>query len=354
MPALDGIRGLGAVAVICAHYFNTSAGGAGYCIEVFFALSGFLITTLLLEEHDRTGGITLGMFYRRRAYRLLPALFTVLAVYLILMSGSPVRALEQVAVAVFYVTNIVMALGLHILGVWHYNPFWSALTPFWSLAQEEQFYLLWPAVLVFLLSRRVRESRIAVTLTCAFIGLVLYRAGLGLSGASWNRLWFGPDTHADGLVLGCLLAFLRRRGLHVPSWMGWLGLMFFLGVIAWNLPLGDAGPAIAFGLGPLALAATVLVGAALEPGLFSRCLACRPVVWLGMISYSLYLWHMTVFWLFNWRHPFIALPVTLLVATVSYYKVEKPLRSAHRRKRAAVEAADSMPAIELPAVPAKT
>jgi peptidoglycan/LPS O-acetylase OafA/YrhL len=343
---MDGIRGLGALAVISAHYFHGTQ-GAGYSIEVFFALSGFLITTLLLEERDCMGSISLSAFYRRRAHRLLPALFTVLAAYAVFMSGSHVRALEQVAVGLFYATNIVMASGSHLMGISSQAPFWSALSPFWSLAQEEQFYLLWPLLLVLLLRRNIRESRIAVILACALIGLALYRLGLGLAGASWNRLYFGPDTHADGLVLGCLLGLLRRRGLRVPQWAGWLGLVPFFGLIAWNLPLPDAASEIAIGLTPLAIAATLIVGAALEPGLFSRCLSFRPVVWVGLISYSLYVWHMFVFWLFNWQDPLVALPVTLAIGTFSYYKIEKPLRNAYRNRRPALVAAEPGPVVEV-------
>jgi peptidoglycan/LPS O-acetylase OafA/YrhL len=339
------------VTVIAVHYFGYPTGGA-FSMEMFFALSGFLITTLLLEERDRHGGISLRRFYTRRAHRLLPALFTVLAAYLVI-SGSPRQALEQVGVVIFYVTNVVMASGSHLMGVDRSGPFWSALSPFWSLALEEQFYLLWPLVLLVLLRRGVRESRIAVALACLFVGLVAYRAGLGLAGASWNRLYFGPDTHADGLVLGCLLALLCRRGLRVPQLAGWLALGALLVAFVITPELPHAVGAIAYGLGPMSIAGALLVGAALEPGFLSRCFSLRPVVWLGVISYSLYLWHMFVFWLFNWQAPLVALPVTLVIATVSYYKIEKPLRTAYRNRRPAPVAAEPAPVVEAQPAPAQ-
>ena len=108
--SMDGVRGVGAVAVICAHYFGFLACGY-YSMEVFFALSGFLITTLLLEERDRTGGIVLTAFYRRRAYRLLPGLFAVLTAYAIATSASTL-ALEQIAGGGLYAANIVMGVRL--------------------------------------------------------------------------------------------------------------------------------------------------------------------------------------------------------------------------------------------------
>jgi peptidoglycan/LPS O-acetylase OafA/YrhL len=343
VPALDGLRGAGIVTVIAVHYYGDPSGGF-FSMEMFFALSGFLITTLLLQERDRTGHVELRAFFRRRVYRLLPALLTVLAAYAIVMSGSPARALKQVAVGGFYVANIFLAAGSHILDSSPQTPLWGALTPFWSLAQEEQFYLVWPLLLVLLLTRRVSESRIAVALACAFLALATYRAGLGLTGASWNRLYFGPDTHADGLVLGCLLALLRRRGLRIPQWAGWAGLASLAVAFALVPELPRATPEIAYGLAPMAIAGTLLVGAALEAGVLARCFSRRPVVWLGEISYSLYLWHMFIFWLFDWREPLVALAVTLVVATLCYYKIEKPLRTAFRSR--------SSPAVEIRPAPA--
>jgi peptidoglycan/LPS O-acetylase OafA/YrhL len=319
VSSLDGLRGVAILAVIGMHYFDQPKGGF-YGVDLFFALSGFLITTLLLEERDRTGRIALAAFYRRRAHRLLPGLFTVLAAYAVAMWSSPVRALEQIAAGAFYTANIVLASGSHLLDD-------TPLVPFWSLAQEEQFYLLWPLLLALLLTRRVRESRIARTLACVLIVLAAYRVGLRLAGASALRLYCGPDTHADALGLGCLLALLRRGGFRVPQVAGWLGLAALL--VAFALLSPTAGP-IAYGLAPMSIAGALLVGAALEPGLLSRCLSFRPLVWLGVISYSLYLWHLFFFWLLDWREPLLALPLTLVVATFCYYKVESPLRTAFR------------------------
>ena len=208
VSSLDGVRGIGAAAVISAHYFGFVAGGF-YSMDVFFALSGFLITTLLLEERDKTHRVTLSGFYRRRAHRLLPGLFTVLAVY-VLATNASALGLEQVAAGGLYSANIVIASGSHLLD---HTPF----TAFWSLAQEEQFYLLWPLVLILLLKRGVRESRIAVLLICLAIALSVYAAALALTGASLLRIYTAPDTHAGGLLLGCVLALLRRGGTRIRS-----------------------------------------------------------------------------------------------------------------------------------------
>ena len=345
VPALNGIRGLLVPAVVAFHYSGYPT-GAFFSMEFFFALSGFLITTLLLEERDRKGRVSLGVFYRRRAYRLLPGLFTVLAAYLIFTAGhSPLLALERVAAGGLYVTNIISATSSHFLDN-------TPLKPYWSLAEEEQFYLLWPLLLSLLLARRIRESRLAVGLGCAFILLALYRAGLGLAGASMHRLYFAPDTHSDALVLGCMLGFLRRQGFRVPQLGGWLGLAALF--VGYALVPHTVGP-VAYATAPMAIAAALLVGAALEPGLLSRCLSFRPLVGLGVISYSVYLWHFVVYAAFGYPigylGPIVACAVTLGVATLSYHKVEKPLRARGRaRMTAPVEAKPSAPEA-LPSLP---
>jgi len=318
VPALDGLRGIAILAVIGVHAFGEPLGGF-YGVDLFFVLSGFLITTLLLEEHDRSGRIAMGDFYRRRAYRLLPGLLAVLAVYTALTAASP-RALEQVAAGGLYGANFVLASGSHLL---NRTPF----VPYWSLAEEEQFYLVWPLLLVLLLQRRVRESRVAWGLAAILLGLMAYRYGLAAEGASATRLYYAPDTHANGLVLGCLLALLRRRGLRVPALLGWIGLAGLL--VALAFPPFTSG--LGFGLDPATIAAALLTGAALEQGLLSRCLSFRPLAWIGLISYSLYLWHFLCLELFDWRAQF-ALPVALAVSTLCYYKVERPIRRGFRAR----------------------
>ena len=318
MPALDGLRGVAILAVIGVHAFGEPLGGF-YGVDLFFVLSGFLITTLLLEEHDRSGGIAMGDFYRRRAYRLLPGLLAVVAAWTALAAASP-RALEQVAAGALYGANFVLASGSHLLDG---TPF----VPYWSLAEEEQFYLFWSLLLLLLLQRRVRESRVAWGLGAVLLGLMVYRYGLAADGASATRLYYAPDTHANGLVLGCLLALLRRRGLRVPALVGWIGLAGLLAALAF--PPFTSG--LGFGFDPATLAAALLTGAALEQGVLSRCLSFRPLVWIGLISYSLYLWHFFCLELFDWRAQF-ALPVALAVSTLCYYKVERPLRRGFRAR----------------------
>ncbi len=205
VPALNGLRGIAILGVLGVHLFGLS--GGFYGVDLFFVLSGYLITTLLLEEHDRTGLVSLRAFYIRRARRLLPALGAVLVLIAVVgpMFYSP-GLVASIVVSGLYAANIVRGFG--------HSDFLAA-TPaahLWSLAQEEQFYVLWPLALLAL-RRRLTERRVMTLLAAGFVALVMYRAALAGAGAGWHRLYYAPDTHMDGLVLGCLLAYARRRGL---------------------------------------------------------------------------------------------------------------------------------------------
>src|SRR4051812_42278396 len=169
VPALDGLRGIAIAIVVGYHAFGFPLGG-WLGVDLFFVLSGFLITTLLLEEHDRTGRVSLRAFYVRRARRLLPALGAVLALIAVVgpLYYSP-GLLASIVASGLYAANIVRGFGQ--------SDFLNA-TPaahLWSLAQEEQFYVLWPIALIWF-RRRLTERRLMSLLAAGFIALVLYRA----------------------------------------------------------------------------------------------------------------------------------------------------------------------------------
>src|SRR5262249_48347268 len=151
-----------------------------------------------------------------------------------------------------------------------------------------------------------------------------------LSGASLHRLYYGPDTHSDALVLGCLFALLWRRGWRIPQLAGWLGLASLLAGYAF---IPHTAGAVAYGTAPMAIAAILLVGAALDSGPLPRGLSCRPLVALGVISYSVSLWHLFVFSVLDYRDPLVAAVLTLALASLTYHKVEKPLRQRARARR---------------------
>jgi peptidoglycan/LPS O-acetylase OafA/YrhL len=318
VPALDGLRGVAIAIVVAYHAFGFPLGG-WLGVDLFFVLSGFLITTLLLEEHAATGAVRLRAFYVRRARRLLPALAVLLAAYVAI---SGIAGLGVVARFGFYTGNVYEAFvpgaAQHLVGLNH----------LWSLAQEEQFYLVWPAAL--LLAPKVRRPVLVLATIAA--ALMVYRLALAGTGASDARIYFAPDTNVDGLLLGAALAFrpfaVPRRFVVLASAVGAVLSLLIpqstaLGVSA-TLPLAE-------------LAAVVLIAAAVDGTLRLP----RPLIWLGGISYSLYLWHYLVLWAFQWQQPLLAVAVSVAAAYASTVWIERPFR----RRRAP---APQMPAKEWP------
>jgi peptidoglycan/LPS O-acetylase OafA/YrhL len=317
VPALDGIRGVAIALVIATHYWGLPGGGP-LGVGLFFVLSGFLITTLLLEELD-LGRLSLRNFYARRCRRLLPALALLLAVYVV-VRGEP--GLQVAALGGLYGGNIVEAF-------WPSSPVTgSALAHLWSLAQEEQFYLVWPLLLVLL----ARGRRLLILLCTLTMALIAYRAVIASGGTLNASRTYAPDFHSDWLLAGAVLAVVRRRGFR---WNEAAALGAFVTILVgsivnpwtqawfvWQAPIFMVGCAL-------------LVGAAHSQTQMAGLLSVRPLVLLGEISYSLYLWHVPVFAVFGYRHPFLALPVSLAAAGLSYRFVEQPFR---RRRRVTREA----------------
>lgn len=335
VPALDGVRGLAILAVVGFHYFDFPNGGGDTGVDLFFVLSGFLITTLLLEEHADTGQVRLRAFYVRRARRLLPALALMLAAYLVgaVAQGRTHAALRAVAAGGFYTANIAQAYWPHLIGN-------EPLGPLWSLAEEEQFYLVWPALLIVLLAYGVWRRRSTGFLIGAAIALVCAeRIWLLTQHASAQRIYASPESAADHLLAGVLLAFLVRRGVRLNAHPLLVALALELLLVSTVLGLVQAisGPVID-------VAAMVLIAFALEEkSRIARILSWRPLVWIGLISYSLYLWHMVVLSWFGGSNRAVALVTAVAVAWLSYRFVE----TRFRRRRGAV----ATPATEEPSRP---
>ncbi|KPM55059.1 acyltransferase [Frankia sp. R43] len=208
-PALDGVR---ALAMLCVLVFHMDALPGGYLgVDVFFVLSGFLISRQLLAERDRTGRVCLPRFYLRRAYRLLPAFwmlvlvgFTAVVVLGVGTAGERDEFLHTLAAAMLYVNNYFQVVQQNTGAGW--------LGHTWSLSLEEQFYLLWPLLLLVLCRRPWIDRRLPVVLLGGVVVVMLWRDALNASGASATRTYFGLDTRADALLVGCALAaWLRAR-----------------------------------------------------------------------------------------------------------------------------------------------
>lgn len=316
IPSLDGLRAISIVLVIAAHWLETHYGASWFSpyanlgVRVFFVISGYLITSLLLKEHAQTLTISLRGFYRRRAYRILPAAAVFMFVAVIIWRQELRR--YDIGAAALYLVNF------DFLRPWF-------IGHLWSLSVEEQFYLLWPGVF-----KRWHRHRVAI-LAAVIVLAPVYSSICYLFKFPGGGYGTFPSV-ADNLAFGCLLAILAPR---IPKISGRAALVM-LSVIAF-VPLFAANTRLRtifmlFILWPLmhACIAGVIFYVVHAP---YRFLNCKPVVWLGQISYSLYLWQQP--FSFSPRpKPWYMLLVMLSLATASYYFVEQPmLRLRDRRWR---------------------
>ncbi len=332
-PALDGIRGLAIILVIVHHVYHLvpwshkiiSGGYLG--VDLFFVLSGFLITSLIIEEHAHTGNVNLPRFYMRRALRLLPAVGAALIVAIVvgLLLGFQSIGMTPLRFAsiVGYFTNWVRA----------YEPseVWF-LSHFWSLAIEEQFYLIWPAFLIGLLSLPRRAALFIATAIA--IGSAVLMGVMFLSGSVAQRLYTGSDTRAYQLLAGCVAAMVLHWS-YLPAWLNEknrLALakasMVFLALMFWRAR--DAYPAMYLGIYALiTLCATMLiVHVTLDQSRMTSWFENRTLVWFGKRSYGLYVWHFPIYFLIAklgnpWLAPF-AVALAIGVAAFSYRYIETP------------------------------
>lgn len=312
-PGLDALRAVAVALVVAAHLsFEPWRFGGRAGVTMFLTLSGFLITKLLLEEQDRTGRISRGGFYRRRAARLLPALPAVLIACALINHDRGFPVLAPLAASIFYVQNLLVGAG----------EYGNAFDHLWSLALEEQFYVVWPLVVAAV----ARERLLRVALWSVPIFLAVRVASWG---AGWWEFAHGSGySRVDGLLVGCGLAvWVHRHGAPRPP--VWLGRAAWATVAVLAVGGGTfAGFANTVGFTLIEGATVVLVLAAMHTDR-----APRPLVGLGKISYSVYLWHVPVMWLLlGSRGPLVTVAVTLWVAVVSYRFIEQPARRGLARR----------------------
>lgn len=333
LPALDGVRALAVVAVVLFHFWPDTFPGGFVGVDVFFAMSGLLITGILLNEHGTTGRIDLGAFWGRRVRRLVPAvvvLVVVTAIATVLTGTGSARQLADSVGALTWTTNLVET----VFGgsrVWLHNSD-TTIDHLWSLAIEEQFYLVWPLVAV-LLFRRVRAGAARVGIV---LGLVAASAlAMGLVGGL--DAYFRTDTRAFELLAGAALALsgwvLGRRPAWLSSVLGVTGLVGLALFVAFGGPNDEWMYPWGFLL--VSLSSVMLVAAAAQPARWmSAVLESRPIRHLGQVSYGVYLWHIPVQRLLSsGRVGFggigltvVRLAVLAVVVEASYRYIEEPFR----------------------------
>jgi peptidoglycan/LPS O-acetylase OafA/YrhL len=377
MPGLDGMRALAVVAVMLYHANHTWLGGGFLGVEVFFVISGYLITLLLIGEHERNGRVNLGKFWMRRVRRLLPAVLTMMgavAVYMALFRREPLgRTRGDFLGGLFYSSNwyqIFVGQGYTAA---------EAFVPFrhlWSLAVEEQFYLIWPLVMVGILRLgRHRLPRVAVWLfgISAWISLIvglLFANGdvattcaPGAMNGYWmlfgrcinvnEALYLGTFSRAGGLMLGAAfamvwrpMALMRGPAREKSRYLDLLAVLGLaaLGVLMWKLTLSGDGRSTGTRFNPwlfrggffLTGLATLMVIAAVthQRAIMGRLLGNRVFNWVGTRSYGMYLYHWPIYQIIRGqagvamtvRQWVIAMAITLPVTEASYRYIETPIR----------------------------
>lgn len=346
MPGLDGLRTLAVFAVVAYHLDASWMPGGLLGVNLFFVLSGYLITNILLNQWVDKGTIDLKEFWIRRARRLLPALFTMLAgVMLWLRFFAPERLAPlkwEALAATFYTSN--WYLIFHEVSYFESFGPASPLGHLWSLAIEEQFYLLWP-ILVGLGLRHFkgRKGLIRGTVAIAVISAVAM-ALIYMPGQDPSRVYYGTDTRVFALLVGAVSAMVwpsrkanenlagkRRIALDGMGFIGLLILLFMLVKTNQYQPFLYQGGLLIFSL----VTALVVMAIAHPASRLGRIFGWRPLRWLGESSYGIYLWHYPVIVLTNpvvstgepnLLHIIWQMAVTLLLATVSRYLIEEPIR----------------------------
>jgi peptidoglycan/LPS O-acetylase OafA/YrhL len=329
-PALDGLRAIAAMLVVANHCHVPSFGGGFLGVDVFFVLSGFLITRLLVEEFGARGRIDLPGFYLRRILRLTPPLLLMLAAYL---AAAPVlwpqldlsAHVRDAGLVGFYLSDYALA-------------FWGCpmvLLHSWSLAVEEHFYLIWPLA-ILLLARIQLRWRIAL-----LIGIYILATAWRIfeyERVDWAQTYYRFDTRMSGLAFGALLAIgLPRVGriseetANAAGTFACIALISCVAISWWRDPRG-----LVWMMSVVEIAAAaLLIAASVQTSWVSALLSTPPLVGIGVISYSVYLWHYPLALFLREQLPWyqttpLVLTFALTVATISYLIVERPLQRYRR------------------------
>jgi peptidoglycan/LPS O-acetylase OafA/YrhL len=340
VPELDGLRGLAASFVFAYHMSigilasPNEIRGTFVFMDMFFVLSGFLITALLLKEHVAAGRIRLLSFYRRRAMRLLPALYFLLVVHAVYayFNNYPWDVEKS---TLFHA--VVYGVNFQITNL--FSPVSRGLTQLWSLGVEEQFYVLWPLIVIGLLALGRRLRFVVGVLVALIVAVVVYRYLLWdpsmAQTTRWYRLYTHTDTRADSLLVGALLGFLwvsgkvpRGRFVKIVAWAA-------VPVLVWFLVAVDLSSAFPYkgGLTLMAVAWAFVILACVDTNWGgSRFLQWKVLRRLGEVSYGIYIWHVPAQWAVL-EHmgdsPVIlqvlaAIALTAVVVLISWFCIERP------------------------------
>jgi peptidoglycan/LPS O-acetylase OafA/YrhL len=323
IPAIDGMRAIAILVVVTSHLVtNELPGGLG--VTLFFFVSGYLITGLLIDEYDTSGAIDIKYFYIRRFMRLAPALLTMVAVVsLTYFMVFDITSIKEIIAAVFYFMNYYQIVG---------GAMPIPLGPLWSLAIEEHFYLVFP--LVIALAWRF-QKKLFVSLVGVCVLVLVWRMIVVAGGADDFRTFIGTDTRIDSIVYGALLAI----GIRLKLQLDWLtsrsALVAGIGLLLASLVIRNPvfRETVRYSLQGIAFIPLFYYAISVESPV-KRALENPVALWIGKLSYSLYLWHFPVLVFVKTQLPtgnlavrgIVIAALSLLCAAISYYFVETPLR----------------------------
>jgi peptidoglycan/LPS O-acetylase OafA/YrhL len=326
VPALDGVRAIAVLLVLAFHARVPGFTGGYLGVDLFFVLSGYLITRLLTEEHLQTGSIAVGSFYLRRLRRLYPALLLFVGTYLLLAEPVFGKRFNHVRDAV------ISSLYLADYG----RAFWKIpviLQHTWSLSVEEHFYLVWPLLLIAILKLAPRHQ--IASLTLLFLIATAWRWNT-LSHGDWLQTYYRFDTRLSGLTLGAVFAIWRPKISGAQAIAGWSLFAYCVYAAYWKQIAG---------LREITLAAELSAALIILGSERLKYLGSKPLAWLGRMSYGIYLWHYPfAYWMrhkgAHWSATFLVIGIaSIACAALSYYTVERRFHSRRLRGADRIEAA---------------
>ena len=349
IPAIDGLRAIAVTAVIFYHLGFQWIPGGFLGVDLFFVISGYVITRLLLDSIARSGGLDLRGFYKARARRLLPPM-----VFMIVVTAFYVSIWAQDSVKRF-LTDIPFSLSglMNWWLVFKEQDYFEAigrpplLQHTWSLAVESQFYLIWPVLLLLILKRfGKRVIPIAALAIALFSGIALFLVSLRLDATSTvSHVYFGTDTHSVGLFLGAALAvswipqnFKSEVSNKAQNFIDFIGVFGLVGILGSFLLIDESSPTaykIAFPLAAV-FGAAIVTSIVHPASRFAPVLQNRILLWIGERSYAIYLWHWVIFQITrprvdidgqDWALIALRILIVLALADISLKLVELPIRS---------------------------